>query len=146
VQPQDLAKNYVMLHEQPKSAWTFDFGNPTAFLAHLELKKLAEKYDAELIYEPFLLAAVHKATNNMPPGMVSAKGRYMFMDDLPRFVKRYNVAFKMNPFFPINMLQLMRGCYAAKEMDLRPQSLNKSVQSRDQRFTLLYAGIGKTQY
>lgn len=24
VQPRDLAKNYVMLHEQPKSAWTFE--------------------------------------------------------------------------------------------------------------------------
>lgn len=94
----------------------FDLGSPTAFLAHTQLKKLAEKYNAKLEYEPILLGAVHKATNNLSPALVPAKGRYMLMQDLPRFVKRYNVEFKMNPHFPINTLSLMRGCYAAKEM------------------------------
>lgn len=99
-----------------KIEFYFDFGSPTAFLAHKQLAKISEQHQAELVYEPILLGAVHKATNNTPPGLVPAKGRYMMLHDLPRFVKRYGVEFKMNPFFPINTLSLMRGCYAAKEL------------------------------
>jgi 2-hydroxychromene-2-carboxylate isomerase len=102
----------------------FDLGSPTAFLAHTQLKKIAKKYGAKLIYEPILLGAVHKATNNIAPGMVPTKGRYMLMQDLPRFVKRYDIEFKMNPYFPINTLTLMRGCYAAKEMGCFEQYVN----------------------
>ncbi len=95
----------------------FDFGSPTAYLAHTQLKKMAEKHGAQLVYEPMLLGAVHKATNNIPPGLVPLKGRYMLMHDLPRFVRRYGVPFKMNPHFPINTLGLMRGCFAARALD-----------------------------
>ncbi len=94
----------------------FDFGSPTAFIAHKQLQKLAAKYQANLVYEPMLLGAVHKATNNTPPGAVAAKGRYMVLQDLPRFVQRYGIEFNFNPNFPINTLKLMRGCYAAKEL------------------------------
>ena len=41
--------------------------------------------------------------------------------DLPRYIKRYGLAFKMNPFFPINTLQAMRGCYAAMELGVFEQ-------------------------
>lgn len=95
----------------------FDVGSPTAFLADGQLKKLAEKYGAELVYEPILLGAVHKATNNVPPGLVPAKGRYMMLHDMPRFIARYGVPFKMNPHFPVNTLMAMRGCFAAKALD-----------------------------
>ncbi|MFC3150051.1 2-hydroxychromene-2-carboxylate isomerase [Litoribrevibacter euphylliae] len=94
----------------------FDFGSPTAYLAHCKLNDLAKQYGAELVYEPMLLGAVHKATNNVPPISVPAKGRYMLVQDLPRFIQRYGVEFKMNSHFPINTLKLMRGCYAAKQL------------------------------
>lgn len=63
-----------------------------------------------------MLGGIHKATNNVPPGLVPAKGKYMLLHDIPRFVKRYDVPFKMNSHFPINTLGIMRGCYAAKEL------------------------------
>lgn len=94
----------------------FDFGSPTAYLAHTQLPTLAARYGAQLVYEPILLGAVHKATQNTAPGTVPAKGRYMLLQDLPRYVRRYGVPFKMNPNFPINTLTLMRGCFAAKEL------------------------------
>lgn len=94
----------------------FDLGSPTAYLAYKQLMKFKAQYGAEIVFEPMLLGAVHKATNNLSPIMVPAKGKHMLVQDLPRFVKRYNVEFKMNPHFPINTLQLMRGCYAAMEM------------------------------
>jgi len=55
-----------------------------------------------------LLGGVFQATGNASPAMVPAKGRYMTVD-LGRFARRYGVDFKMNPHFPINTLQLMRG-------------------------------------
>ena len=94
----------------------FDFGSPTAYLAHTQLQRFAETYDLEVVYEPMLLGALLKANNNLPPAAVPAKGRYMLKYDLPRFVKRYQVPFKMNPHFPINTLHLMRGCFTAEEM------------------------------
>jgi 2-hydroxychromene-2-carboxylate isomerase len=44
--------------------------------------------------------------------MVPAKGRYMMVDDLPRFAKLYDVPLNNNPHFPINTLNLMRGAVA----------------------------------
>ncbi len=104
-----------------KIEFYFDFGSPTAYLAYGELKKLSEKYDVSIIYEPILLGAVHKATNNIPPGSVPAKGAYMLKYDMPRYVELYGVPFKMNPAFPINTLSIMRGCYAAKKMNVFAQ-------------------------
>lgn len=99
-----------------KVEFFFDIGSPTAYLAHTQLTKLSEQYRAEIVYEPMLLGGVFKATNNAAPGLVPAKGKYMLLQDLPRFVKKYNVPFKMNPHFPVNTLLAMRGCFAAREL------------------------------
>ena len=107
----------------------FDFGSPTAYLAHTQLKKMAQKYQADVIYEPVLLGAIHKATNNTPPGLVPAKGRHMMMQDLPRFIKRYQVPFEMNRFFPINTLTMMRGCYAAQKLDCMDKYIDVLFES-----------------
>lgn len=80
------------------------------------MKNIANKYNAELVYEPILLGAVLKETKNSSPGSVPAKGHYLMKYDLPRFIKRYGVNFKMNSFFPINTINLMRGCFAAKQI------------------------------
>lgn len=94
----------------------FDFGSPTAYLAHKKLQELCKKYNAKVAYEPILLGGIFKATGNSAPGLVPAKGRYMMMHDIPRFVARYQVKFAMNPNFPINTVTLMRGCFVAKEL------------------------------
>ena len=94
----------------------FDFGSPTAYLAYKRLKQLEQQYSCVIEYKPVLLGALFKATNNVSPAMIPAKAKYMMTHDLPRFAKRYNVAFAMNPNFPINTLPLMRGAHAAKEM------------------------------
>ncbi|CBL45680.1 DSBA oxidoreductase [gamma proteobacterium HdN1] len=90
----------------------FDFGSPASYLAWLRLLQLKERYPFELNYKPMLLGAVFKATHNASPITVPAKGGYMLKHDLPRFVKRYGVEFHLNPHFPINTLQLMRGACA----------------------------------
>lgn len=85
----------------------FDFGSPTAYLAFTQLPGIAAEAGVELIYKPVLLGGLFQATHNASPATIPAKGVY-FMHDLSRFAKRYQVPLLINPFFPINTLQLMR--------------------------------------
>ena len=95
----------------------FDFGSPTAYLAHKRLQQLVQQYDLTVQYVPMLLGGVFKATSNMSPVAVPAKGSYMMAHDLPRFARRYNVDLNGNPHFPINTLNLMRAAIAAQRLD-----------------------------
>jgi 2-hydroxychromene-2-carboxylate isomerase len=95
----------------------FDFGSPTAYLAHKRLGQLAKQYNLEVVYRPILLGGVFKASGNSSPVAVPAKGKYMLEQDLPRFAKRYGVPLNFNPHFPINTLNLMRGVIAAERLD-----------------------------
>ena len=94
----------------------FDFGSPTAYLAHQRLRQLSVQYGLEVIYKPMLLGGVFKATGNASPVTIPAKGHYMMTHDLPRFAQRYNVTLNVNPYFPINTLNLMRAAIAAEQL------------------------------
>jgi len=98
----------------------FDFGSPTAYLAHCRLQQLAAQYDLTVEYRPMLLGGVFKATDNMSPVAIPAKGKYMLEQDLPRFAKRYGAPLNFNPHFPINTLQAMRGAVAARNAGVMP--------------------------
>ncbi len=91
----------------------FDVGSPTAYLAHKRLKQLKLEYGCSIIYHPVLLGGLFKASGNSSPVTVPAKGRYMMMEDLPRFAKLYSVPLNTNPHFPINTLNLMRGAVSS---------------------------------
>ena len=91
----------------------FDVGSPTAYLAHNRLKQLKLEYGCSVIYHPVLLGGLFKASGNSSPVTVPAKGRYMIMEDLPRFAKLYSVPLNTNPHFPINTLNLMRGAVSS---------------------------------
>jgi 2-hydroxychromene-2-carboxylate isomerase len=85
----------------------FDLGSPATYLAYTQLPNICAQTDSQLIYVPFLLGGVFKATGNASPATIPAKGRYMFID-LDRYAKRYGVPLTINPHFPINTLVLMR--------------------------------------
>ena len=89
----------------------FDVGSPASYLAATQLPALCSAAGATLIHRPMLLGGVFQATGNASPMTIAAKGRYVF-DDLLRHAKRYGVPLKMNPYFPINTLLLMRGAVA----------------------------------
>ena len=94
----------------------YDFGSPTSYLAYKRLPKLCKKHNAELVLKPVLLGGIFKATNNVPPGAVPAKGRYM-LNDMARFARRYDIKMRFNPNFPLNTLTLMRCAFAAITMN-----------------------------
>lgn len=90
----------------------FDYGSPAAYLAYTQMPKLAARAGATIVYRPFLLGGVFKATGNRSPVEVPAKGSWI-MKDFTRYAARYGVPFGLPSPFPINSLNLMRGAIAA---------------------------------
>ena len=97
----------------------FDFGGPNSYLAHKILPEICARTGAEAVYVPILLGGLFKATNNQAPliryAETPAKRDYEMLE-FDRFVTAHRLPFKMNPHFPINSLQLMRGAVAAQHL------------------------------
>jgi 2-hydroxychromene-2-carboxylate isomerase len=96
----------------------FDFGSPNAYLSHLVIPGIEQRTGTRFKYVPILLGGVFRLTNNKSPveSFKDVKNKLEFQRlEMQRFVKRHRIsAFKMNPFFPVNTLQLMRGAVAAE--------------------------------
>ncbi len=97
----------------------FDFGSPNTYLAHTQMSGIAERTGAGIVYRPILLGGVFKATDNVSPALHPLKEAYM-QADLPRCAKRWGVPFAINPHFPINTHQLMRGAVVLRDEDIFP--------------------------
>lgn len=97
----------------------FDFGSPNAYLAHLVIPDIEIRTGERFTYVPVLLGGVFKLTNNVSP-MISMQGIKNKPDyaqlEMQRFLARHAItSFEMNPFFPVNTLQIMRGAIAAQK-------------------------------
>jgi 2-hydroxychromene-2-carboxylate isomerase len=95
----------------------FDYGSPFSYLADSQLKGLAERTGARVIYRPMLLGGVFKETGNSSPITIEAKRKYMNAD-LERWARHYAVPPLHNQHFPINTIRLMRGAVAAERLDV----------------------------
>ena len=96
----------------------FDFGSPNAYLAELALPAIEQRAGVKFDYVPVLLGGVYKATGNTSPAEslrgIKNKPEYNALET-QRFLRRHNITkFKLNPFFPVNTLTLMRGVVAAE--------------------------------
>ena len=103
----------------PKVEFHFDFGSPNAYFAHKVIPGIEQRTGAKFDYVPILLGGVFKLTNNQPPMVefkdIKAKCDYMKIE-IVRFIKKHGLAkFKMNPHFPVNTVQIMRGAVAAED-------------------------------
>ena len=96
----------------------FDFGSPNAFLSHEAIPAIERRTGAKFKYVPVLLGGIFKATNNKSPAETLAgvrNKREFHALETERFVKRFGVKpYVMNPFFPVNTLNLMRAAVAAQ--------------------------------
>ena len=105
-----------MSHTSP--LFLFDFGSPNAYLAHEAIPAIEARTGAKFAYVPVLLGGIFKATNNKPPAesLAGIKNKREFHEiETDRFIKRFHVApYVMNPFFPVNTLNLMRAAIAAQ--------------------------------
>ncbi len=86
----------------------FDFGSPTAYLAFTQLVQWQSNKEISINWTPILLGGVFKASGNNSPALVPLKSAWM-EKDLKKWALRYDVPFNLNPHFPINTIELMRG-------------------------------------
>jgi 2-hydroxychromene-2-carboxylate isomerase len=96
----------------------FDFGSPNAFLSHEAIPAIEKRSGVKFEYVPVLLGGIFKATNNKSPAETLAgikNKREFHAIETERFVRRFQVKpYTMNPFFPVNTLNLMRAAVAAQ--------------------------------
>ena len=99
---------------QKQVEFFFDFGSPYTYLAYHELRRIAAKRGAQIVWRPILLGGVFQATGNHSPAEIPAKAKHLDVD-MQRWAQAYGVPFTMNPHFPINTLALMRGAVAMQQ-------------------------------
>ena len=96
----------------------FDFGSPNAFLSHEAIPAIEKRTGVKFKYVPVLLGGIFKATNNKSPAetLAGIKNKREFHAlETERFIERFGVKpYVMNPFFPVNTLNLMRAAVAAQ--------------------------------
>ena len=108
-----------MCADKPRVEHHFDFGSPNCYFAHRVIGAIEQRTGAAFTYVPILLGGVFKATNNQAPLIafkdIANKLAYDRLE-IRRFIARHHLdRFKMNPFFPVNTLQLMRGVTALQD-------------------------------
>jgi len=97
----------------------FDFGSPNAYLAWHGIQPILTRTAAALDNTPCLLGGIFKLTGNQAPWMsyANVKGKLDYERlEMTRFISLHGLSkFKMNPYFPVNTLLLMRSAIAAKQ-------------------------------
>jgi 2-hydroxychromene-2-carboxylate isomerase len=103
-----------------KVEFHFDFGSPNAYLSHLVIPEIEKRTGVDFEYVPILLGGIFKLTNNRSPAesMAGIKNKPEYERlEMERFIRRHGITrFRMNPFFPVNTLMLMRGAVAARSL------------------------------
>ncbi|MFV0276027.1 MAG: 2-hydroxychromene-2-carboxylate isomerase [Parahaliea sp.] len=100
----------------------YDFGSPNAYLAHRVLPAIEQRLGRRFDYVPVLLGGVFKLTGNRSPMEANAgianKMDYEWLE-MRRFITRHGLdgQFQLNPHFPVNTLQIMRGAVAARRRE-----------------------------
>ena len=97
----------------------FDFGSPNAYLSHLVIPAIEARTGAAFVYVPVLLGGIFKLTNNVSPVVANQgirnKAEYQRLE-MRRFMRAHGItAFKLNPYFPVNTLQIVRAAIVAEE-------------------------------
>ena len=85
----------------------FDLSSPYSYLAATQMKPLADKTAAEIVWRPMVLGAVFKSTGNEMPARIPNKARWMG-NDLQRWADHYGVPFRFSSHFPANTIKAMR--------------------------------------
>ena len=97
----------------------YDFGSPNCYFVHKAIPEIEKRTGVKFTYFPILLGGVFKMTNNKSPMQqfadIPLKMDYARLETM-RFIKEHKLTkFKMNPHFPVNTVQMMRGAIVAEE-------------------------------
>jgi len=86
----------------------FDVVSPYSYVASTLIEDVAQRCNADLLWNPILLGGIFKAvgTSNAP-GLTPAKKPYM-LKDLQRLSRHYGIPLQMPPDFPVRTVLVMR--------------------------------------
>ena len=105
----------------------FDFASPYTFLAHKEIRKIEKQHSVNIKYIPVLLGGLLKSAGIKPNVDIPIKAKYM-IKDCKLWAEKYNIIFKINDYFPIITLNLMRCVLVAEKkkfkLKLKPLCLS----------------------
>ncbi len=94
----------------------FDFSSPYGYLAAQRIEEVAEGYDREVLWKPFLLGAVFKTTGAKPTLDIPMKGDYA-RHDLARSARLYDTPFVLPEVFPFMSVAACRASYWLNQSD-----------------------------
>lgn len=105
---------------QVSAQFLFDFGSPNAYFCHKVLPQVTARTGVAFEYVPILLGGLFKLTNNRSPmeafAGIANKRAYDALE-IKRFIAKHKLTeFRMNTFFPVNTLLIMRGAVAAQKL------------------------------
>ena len=107
-----------------QAQFLFDFGSPNAYLCHKVIPAIESRTGSLFDYVPILLGGLFKLANNRSPAEAFAgipNKRAYDMLEVRRFVARHRLdRFRINPFFPVNTLKIMRLAVAAGDLRCAP--------------------------
>ena len=86
----------------------FDVVSPYSYVASTLIENVAQRCNADLLWNPILLGGIFKAvgTSNAP-GLTPAKKPYL-LKDLQRLSRHYGIPLQMPPDFPVRTVLVMR--------------------------------------
>jgi 2-hydroxychromene-2-carboxylate isomerase len=101
----------------------YDFSCPYAYLASTQIRQLAERAGAELVYKPFLLGGVLKALGAPDvTGIGPARARVNGLD-MHRWADHWGVVLSMPPGHPNRTVLALRAALASEDLERASHAL-----------------------
>lgn len=98
----------------------YDFGSPYSYLASTQVEAVANRTGSKLLWRPFLLGAVFKASGNVAPSTNFYKARYLWKD-LGDWAREYRLPPIVLPeTFPARSLRANRLALVAGDLGKLP--------------------------
>ena len=95
----------------------FDIISPYSYLAYKKIKILKKNQNIIFKYKPILLGGLHNLQKITAPAFIKPKLEHM-INDCALIAKKNNFDFMWNNKFPINSLNIMRGCLLINDNEL----------------------------
>lgn len=105
-----------------------DVVSPHSYLAWTQLDALERNTGAMVIVRPVCLSSIVKAAGGAVSDFNDARSRYQ-RRDLQRWAEYYGVPFRLNPFYPISTLAVMRGAAGCENQMERRRYLHAMFQA-----------------
>jgi 2-hydroxychromene-2-carboxylate isomerase len=95
-------------------AFYYDLVSPYSYLAYGRIGQICQENGAELVLQPMLLGAVHKAVGLQAPVEIKSKATYQ-AQDIRRWAEYYGLPLDFPDPFPFRTLNTMRAAMFLRE-------------------------------